>query len=48
MLTSISVQNLRSWASMDIRDPGSLKGLLAELAAALGPALVSQLIVKIG
>lgn len=48
MLTSKSVQDLRGWASWDIRDPGSLKGVVAELAAALGPALVSQLIVKLG
>lgn len=45
-LTSIYVQDLRNWANWDMRDPHSLKRVVAELAAALGPALASQLIVN--
>lgn len=48
MLTCTSMQDLRGWTSWDIRDPSSLKGIVAELAAALGPCLVSQLVLELG
>ncbi|KAL8904597.1 MAG: hypothetical protein Q9207_003152 [Kuettlingeria erythrocarpa] len=41
------MRDLRDWANWDIQDPHSLKRVVAELAAALGPALANQLIVKL-
>ncbi|KAI9049919.1 hypothetical protein LZ554_006066 [Drepanopeziza brunnea f. sp. 'monogermtubi'] len=37
-----------SWESSDIDDPDSIKGVIAELAAAVGPALAREMVVKFG
>ncbi|KAL8721528.1 MAG: hypothetical protein Q9225_001827 [Loekoesia sp. 1 TL-2023] len=44
----LHLEDLRGWNSWDIRDASSLKGIVAELAAALGPKLVSQLVLELG
>ncbi|KAI4188857.1 MAG: hypothetical protein L6R41_001878 [Letrouitia leprolyta] len=44
----VLLEDLRGWANWEIHDPSSLKGAIAELAAALGPALVSQLVLDLG
>ncbi|KAL8785382.1 MAG: hypothetical protein Q9213_003388 [Squamulea squamosa] len=43
----VHLDDLQSWAEWDIRDATSLKGYVAELAAALGPDLVDQLVLKL-
>ncbi|KAL8863293.1 MAG: hypothetical protein Q9178_000668 [Gyalolechia marmorata] len=42
----VHLDDLQGWAQWDIRDSSSLKGLVAELAAALGPDLVNQLVLS--
>ncbi|KAI4290493.1 MAG: hypothetical protein L6R35_000247 [Caloplaca aegaea] len=42
------LEDLKTWTSWDIRDPASIKRIIAELAAALGPELVHQLIIDLG
>ncbi|KAL8944249.1 MAG: hypothetical protein Q9216_000544 [Gyalolechia sp. 2 TL-2023] len=42
------LEHLGDWAIWNIHDPSSLKGAVAELAAALGPSLVSQLVLDLG
>ncbi|KAL8972714.1 MAG: hypothetical protein Q9183_000399 [Haloplaca sp. 2 TL-2023] len=44
----VHLDDLHVWNLMDIRDPSSLKHIIAELAAALGPSLVSQFILALG
>ncbi|KAI4170367.1 MAG: hypothetical protein LQ343_004989 [Gyalolechia ehrenbergii] len=44
----LHLEDLRDWATWDIHDPSSLKRAIAELAAALGPGLVSQLVLALG
>ncbi|KAL8780840.1 MAG: hypothetical protein Q9194_000694 [Teloschistes cf. exilis] len=41
---SDSITELRQWYTWNIMDPSSPKGVIAELAAALGPALMSQFV----
>ncbi|KAL8759182.1 MAG: hypothetical protein Q9199_000940 [Rusavskia elegans] len=40
----VHLDDLQGWADWDIRDETSLKAYVAELAAALGPGLVNQLV----
>ncbi|KAL8695170.1 MAG: hypothetical protein Q9218_000338 [Villophora microphyllina] len=40
----VRLDALRNWSTWDFKDPSSPKGVVAELAAALGPALVNQFI----
>ncbi|KAL9061978.1 MAG: hypothetical protein Q9206_000164 [Seirophora lacunosa] len=42
------LENLQEWTSGDIRDPASIKRVIAELAAALGPELAHQLVLNLG
>ncbi|KAI4119362.1 MAG: hypothetical protein LQ345_000741 [Seirophora villosa] len=42
------LENLHEWTSGDIRDPASIKRVIAELAAALGPELAHQLVLNLG
>ncbi|KAL8943370.1 MAG: hypothetical protein Q9211_001009 [Gyalolechia sp. 1 TL-2023] len=44
----VHLEELSGWTTWDIQDPFSLKGAIAELAAALGPGLVSQLVLDLG
>lgn len=41
-------KNLVNWDSSDMDDPESIKGVIAELAAAVGPALAREMVVKFG
>ncbi|KAI4260150.1 MAG: hypothetical protein LQ352_000415 [Teloschistes flavicans] len=41
---TVRLEGLGQWSSWNIMDPSSPKGVIAELAAALGPALVSQFV----
>ncbi|KAL9586221.1 MAG: hypothetical protein Q9212_001046 [Teloschistes hypoglaucus] len=41
---TVRLDELRQWYTWNIMDPSSPKGLIVELAAALGPALVSQFV----
>ncbi|KAI4088385.1 MAG: hypothetical protein L6R37_008210 [Teloschistes peruensis] len=41
---TVRLDELRQWYTWNIMDPSSPKGVIAELAAALGPALVSQFV----
>ncbi|KAL9596162.1 MAG: hypothetical protein Q9219_005982 [cf. Caloplaca sp. 3 TL-2023] len=43
----VRLEDLRGWRSWDIGDSSSIKGIIAELAAALGPRLVSQLVLEL-
>ncbi|KAL8841617.1 MAG: hypothetical protein Q9170_000831 [Blastenia crenularia] len=43
----VHLEDLEIWAKCDIRNPSSPKRIIAELAAALGPALVSQLVLEL-
>ncbi|KAL8698956.1 MAG: hypothetical protein Q9201_006285 [Fulgogasparrea decipioides] len=42
--TTMYLEELELWPTWNIRDPASLKGVVAELAAALGPGLVRQFV----
>ncbi|KAL8874520.1 MAG: hypothetical protein Q9174_000158 [Haloplaca sp. 1 TL-2023] len=44
----VHLDDLHVWDSTDIRDPSSLKYIVAELAAALGPSLVRQFVLAFG
>lgn len=37
-----------SWRSSDIRDPHSVKGIIGELVACLGPEAASKVVVELG
>lgn len=41
------MQDLQSWRSGSVMDAGSLKGMVAEFAACLGPDGVQQVIVDL-
>ncbi|KAL8643071.1 MAG: hypothetical protein Q9228_000310 [Teloschistes exilis] len=41
---TVRLDELRQWYTWNIMDPSSPKGVIAELAAALGPALMSQFV----
>ncbi|KAL9622331.1 MAG: hypothetical protein Q9160_003342 [Pyrenula sp. 1 TL-2023] len=43
----VDMKDLVGWKAMDITDPLSLKGIVAELAASLGPEVVKQSAVTI-
>ncbi|KAL8656582.1 MAG: hypothetical protein Q9226_002625 [Calogaya cf. arnoldii] len=43
----VHLDDLQGWAEWDIRDGTSLKAYVAELAAALGPGLVDQLMLAL-
>ena len=38
-------QDLAAWEGGDIKDPASLKGIIAELVACLGPDVARQVVV---
>ncbi|KAF3008623.1 Arginyl-tRNA--protein transferase 1 [Curvularia kusanoi] len=41
-------QHLVSWDDGDVRDPHSIKGIIGELVACLGPEAASQIVVELG
>jgi arginine-tRNA-protein transferase len=41
-------QDLRSWDKSDLRDPRSMKGIIGELVACLGPEAAWQVVVELG
>lgn len=41
-------QDLVNWENMPMREPQSIKGIVAELAAALGPRVVGESAVSFG
>ncbi|KAL2073338.1 hypothetical protein VTL71DRAFT_10662 [Oculimacula yallundae] len=46
--TQAEAQQLVSWTTSDMDNPNSVKGILAELASAIGPELVKETLVKFG
>lgn len=40
------MKDLQGWTEWDIGDPTTIKGMVAELAAALGPGLVNRLVLE--
>jgi arginine-tRNA-protein transferase len=41
-------QDLVSWDSGDIKDPRSVKGIIGELVACLGPEAAAEVVVELG
>lgn len=42
------MQHLVSWDNGDLREPHSVKGIIGELVACLGPEVASQVVVDLG
>lgn len=48
ILSAYDLQDLVSWDSSDLRDPHSIKGIIGELVAGMGPEAAWQVVVELG